>query len=119
MSARDIADELRAARAFVVAIEEASCLVFDAGITRGVSVTLLLCEGRERVKQLECEHMNAHSVAAHEELKLADERWLALTLVGVQHIAADETGPAEDLELRNCSCGSTLARRMVLDDQPF
>jgi hypothetical protein len=37
------------------------------------------------------------------------ERWAALELKGEQKVEADETGPAETLELRNCGCGSTLA----------
>lgn len=35
--------------------------------------------------------------------------WAALQLIGVQRIEADDEGPAETLELRNCVCGSTLA----------
>jgi hypothetical protein len=34
--------------------------------------------------------------------------WAGLPYVGAQHIEADATGPAYDLELRNCSCGSTI-----------
>ncbi len=49
----------------------------------------------------------------HESLK-SDPRWDVLVLIGVQHTPADETGPAEDLELRNCYCGSTLAKLVAL-----
>jgi hypothetical protein len=46
----------------------------------------------------------------HEALKLDDRRWTALELIGVQVIEGDEADPEERLELRNCTCGSTLAR---------
>jgi hypothetical protein len=49
----------------------------------------------------------------HPALKADPAAWAALPLVGVQRIPADETGPAETLELRNCNapgCGSTLAK---------
>lgn len=49
-------------------------------------------------------------VETHEEMKRDEIAWRAMRLVGVQDIAADDHGPAERLELRNCSCGSTLAR---------
>lgn len=42
----------------------------------------------------------------------ATSRWSALRLVGVQHTPADEHGPAEALELRDCPCGSTLSLRV-------
>ncbi len=45
----------------------------------------------------------------HNELKLDRVRWAGLKLIGHQHVEADETGPAETYEYRNCSCGSTLA----------
>ena len=35
--------------------------------------------------------------------------WRSLRYVGRMHVDADAEGPAEDLELRNCDCGSTLA----------
>lgn len=44
----------------------------------------------------------------HEVLKRDAAAWSSLPLVGVQRIEADESGPREDIELRNCSCGSTL-----------
>ena len=37
------------------------------------------------------------------------EAWSQLQYLGVQHIPEDETGPAERLTCRNCTCGSTLA----------
>jgi len=37
-------------------------------------------------------------------------RWAELPLVGVQRTPADDVGPAEELELKNCpDCHSTLA----------
>ena len=49
----------------------------------------------------------------HEALKRDDAKWAALEYVGVQRIEADETGPAEAIELRNCACHSTLARKVA------
>lgn len=37
------------------------------------------------------------------------EGWGDLDYVGVWHVPADETGPEERLELRNCPCGSTIS----------
>lgn len=48
------------------------------------------------------EQIQAH----HRVLRDHDALWQSLPLVGVQH---DES-PHPDLELRNCSCGSTLSR---------
>lgn len=50
------------------------------------------------------------SVAHHEALKSDETRWQMLHYVGLQLIDADDEGPAEALELRNCECGSTLCR---------
>lgn len=55
------------------------------------------------------------SKAHHDALRSNLKLWTALRFVGIQHVEADETGPAERLELRDCSCGSTLARK--LDDE--
>lgn len=44
----------------------------------------------------------------HEALKLT--AWTTLEYIGHQIIEADDEGPAEALELRNCVCGSTLAK---------
>lgn len=46
----------------------------------------------------------------HGAIKLDTSSWTALELVGVQVTPEDEDGPEERLELRNCPCGSTLAR---------
>lgn len=46
----------------------------------------------------------------HAALKADPAAWAALELVGVQVTPEDEDGPEERLELRNCLCGSTLAR---------
>jgi hypothetical protein len=57
------------------------------------------------------------SQALHNALKADDAAWATLPLVGVQHIDADEDGPAESLELRNCACGSTLCKSIPLADR--
>ena len=49
--------------------------------------------------------------ASHAALKTS-AIWPTLKLVGIQHTPADEYGPAETLELRDCPCGSTLAVRL-------
>lgn len=57
---------------------------------------------------------------SHDEEVACDSSWSRMTFRGVQHVsgldADPETGaPAEpgyDLELRDCRCGSTLARRV-------
>lgn len=46
---------------------------------------------------------------SHEAAKLDEKAWLSMEYVGIQ-----ESGPEYSLELRNCKCGSTLARRIVL-----
>ena len=45
----------------------------------------------------------------HSELKNDKVLWNSLQLIGQQITEADEYGPREVLELRNCTCGSTLA----------
>ncbi len=50
------------------------------------------------------------SVEVHEALKRDESAWRRLSYVGVQHVPADEHYEAEDYELRNCTCGSTLYR---------
>jgi len=49
----------------------------------------------------------------HTALRADLTLWLTLPLVGIQVVEADETGPAERIELRDCSCGSTLARKLA------
>ena len=45
----------------------------------------------------------------HAVLKLSPQ-WADLEVVGMQHVPADDEGPAETLVLRNCPvCASTLA----------
>lgn len=46
----------------------------------------------------------------HAALRSTPALWAALPLVGHQVSEADEDGPRVVLELRDCSCGSTLAR---------
>ena len=45
----------------------------------------------------------------HQAIKLDEAAWSALELVGVQ----DPDDPEWALELRNCTCGSTLARKLT------
>ena len=53
-----------------------------------------------------------HTIGDHEDLKRDDARWSELPFVGIQHVeeGRDSSEPAYDLELRNCSCHTTLAR---------
>ena len=44
----------------------------------------------------------------HEEIKADPKRWITLEYIGENVFAADEFGPAERYEQRNCTCGSTL-----------
>ncbi len=46
----------------------------------------------------------------HKQLKTDVTLWNKLVIVGIQVVEADETGPAERYELRDCPCGSTLSR---------
>lgn len=48
----------------------------------------------------------------HAALTRDDAAWAALKLVGRQYVEADETGPEETLELRDCTCDSTLSRQV-------
>ena len=54
----------------------------------------------------------------HEAIKRDAAAWDALHHIGDQIIEADSTGPAERLELRNCSCGTTLAKRIATPSLP-
>jgi len=53
----------------------------------------------------------ACTTADHEAMK-RDWRWEFLVPIGVQHIDADGDEPAITLDLRNCWCGSTLAKEV-------
>jgi hypothetical protein len=52
------------------------------------------------------------STQTHEAVKLDVSAWSALHYVGIQPGYNDQgdPDPREDLELRNCACGSTLCR---------
>ena len=50
-----------------------------------------------------------HSIAYHETLKADPTRWAELELRGTSRVEADVYGPALVIEMRNCSCHSTLA----------
>ena len=39
--------------------------------------------------------------------------WDQLAVVGVISVPEDADGPAEKLEMRNCACGSTIARKLM------
>jgi hypothetical protein len=45
----------------------------------------------------------------HRALKSTPSLWRMLACIGVQRLVADGSEPERVLELRNCSCGSTLA----------
>lgn len=49
----------------------------------------------------------------HNAVKLDETAWSQLAYVGIQRVPADDTGPAEALELRNCTCGSTLCKSVA------
>jgi hypothetical protein len=49
----------------------------------------------------------------HEDLKRDAARWVELRFVGIQTFGAREA-----LELRNCTCGSTLAVEIETASQP-
>ena len=51
-----------------------------------------------------------HGRADHARLRADEGRWSALALVGIQE-CCELRGPNDILELRNCTCGSTLGRR--------
>jgi len=49
--------------------------------------------------------------ASHEDDKRDELRWRSMRHRGFIQVPADETGPAETLDLRDCPlCGSTLAK---------
>lgn len=51
--------------------------------------------------------MTRCTIAAHDALKADAAIWQSLQLIGYQPTETDDGRPAR-LELRNCSCGSTL-----------
>ena len=55
-----------------------------------------------------------HTTAYHDRLKLSPIRWLALEYRGTQSIEADAFGPALTIEMRNCTCHSTLSVEVAL-----
>lgn len=54
------------------------------------------------------------SMAVHAAIKADPVAYAALDYVGTQRIPADASGPAYDLEHRNCHCGGTLSRIVAL-----
>ena len=57
--------------------------------------------------------MTTCTIESHEAIKQDQAAWERLTFVKHWHLEADGDEPAEVLELRNCSCGSTLAKRIA------
>ncbi len=53
--------------------------------------------------------MNCACGYSHDVLKSTPALWASLAYIGVQRIDADETGPAEAYELRNCPAGGTIS----------
>lgn len=53
--------------------------------------------------------MSACTAASHQAAVRDDVQWSSMTKIGTQEV--DET---EALEMRNCTCGSTLCRVIVL-----
>jgi uncharacterized protein YegP (UPF0339 family) len=51
-----------------------------------------------------------HDQDGHARLRVDPARWYTLTFVGIQDCDGLR-GPDEFIELRNCTCGTTLARR--------
>jgi uncharacterized protein YegP (UPF0339 family) len=51
-----------------------------------------------------------HSADLHVEIRADIMLWRALRFVGYQQ-SADQHDPEDVIELRNCTCGSTLGRR--------
>jgi hypothetical protein len=54
------------------------------------------------------------SIESHQRLKLDPDVWASMEYVGVQE-GIHDANPPYDLELRNCTCGSTLAKRIPVD----
>ena len=59
-----------------------------------------------RVNHCDGEACDEHDAAEHKRIRSDEDRWNALPLLGVQH--RDDRDYV--IELRNCSCGSTLGR---------
>jgi uncharacterized protein YegP (UPF0339 family) len=57
-----------------------------------------------------------HDNDDHGQLRANDERWLALPLVGIQR---SDTTTSADIELRHCTCGSTIGRRVKEETMRF
>jgi hypothetical protein len=59
---------------------------------------------------LDPEDDGVHGAASHADLRADEARWNALALVGIQD-CYELREPGDVIELRNCTCGSTLGRR--------
>ena len=51
-----------------------------------------------------------HDSSSHARVLTDEDRWNALTLIGLQDCFGLR-GPDDVIELRNCTCGTTLGRR--------
>jgi len=51
-----------------------------------------------------------HTAAIHAEVRADSTRWKSLPFVGFQQ-CGEPHDPNDVIELRNCTCGSTLGRR--------
>lgn len=67
-------------------------------------------DAHEEKQMPEQEQCDAHGICGHERLRADEDRWIALAFVGIQECGALRE-PDDIIELRNCTCGSTLGRR--------
>jgi hypothetical protein len=51
-----------------------------------------------------------HTEAFHDDLKLDAAQWASLEFLGIQHLPEWADEPAEDVEMRMCTCGTTLGK---------
>jgi hypothetical protein len=52
------------------------------------------------------------TLESHAAIVADDTAWSALKPIGIQEVPAIDDEPGYELELRNCPCRSTLARRV-------
>lgn len=77
----------------------------QAGVSLGAQNSIEEC--LRQVLQPVC------ATSVHEALKADEAAWSNLRLIGVQKFDADEEGPAYALEMRNCTCKSTLCKEVT------
>jgi hypothetical protein len=78
------------------------------------AATIALTVGNERTP-LGIALLARHTIADHATLTRSAAAWRALAHRGTQHVEAGARASetAYDLELRNCSCGTTLSRKVT------